>query len=319
MKIMKSIYGHMISAFIIVMFYPMMCNATTIFDEVFNDANLATRGWYDGTTGYYVVYDTERGGNVLEQNFSTAGAVSTGLGALRHSIPETETIYIRYYVKYSDNWEWTNQNYGPHEIYLLTNMQSSYSGPAWTNLTCYIEVNNGKPHVILQDGMNIDTTMINQDLTQITENRAVAGGNGCNPDGYDYCSAYSSGGRWYNNKGWRTPSAMIQNNKWYLVEVEYKMNSIVNGKAVADGHVKYWLNNSLVISHENVILRTGQHPSQKFNQVMIAPYYHNGVPHPQKYWIDDFVVSDSFIGGGVPGQDTTPPAPPTGVKANIVP
>ena len=94
------------------------------------------------------------------------------------------------------------------------------------------------------------------------------------------------------------------------------MNSIVNGKAVADGQVKYWLDNTLVINHENVILRTGQHPTMMFNQVMIAPYYHNGVPHPQTFWIDDFIVSNGTISGNNE-SDTTPPNPPKGVNAKV--
>lgn len=292
-------------------------SGTQYINEAFTDANLAARGWYDGTAGHRVVYDAERAGNVLELNFPTTGG-QTGLGALRHAISESDTVHVRYYVKYSTNWEWTGQSYGPHEFLIMTNKQSSYAGPAYTNLTCYIEVNNGKPHLIIQDSMNIDSARINQDLTQVTENRAVAGGNGCNPDGYEYCSAYNSGGNWNNNKGWKTPTSQIQNGKWYLVEAEFKMNSIVNGKAVADGHVKYWLNNSLLINHENVILRTGQNPNMLFNQVMIAPYYHNGVPHPQTFWVDDFVVSNAFIGGVIQGLDTTPPAQPTGVKVTPV-
>jgi len=170
------------------------------FSEDFLDSNFVSRGWYDGLSGYKVVTDVERGNNVLEINYPTFGG-QTGLGALRHSVPDTEVIHVRYYIKYSDNWEWTGQAYGPHEIYLLTNKQSAYAGPAYTNLTCYIEFNNGKPHWSIQDGMNIDTTRIYQDLTQITENRAVAGGNGCGSDGYEVCTAYYSGGKWMNGKG----------------------------------------------------------------------------------------------------------------------
>ncbi len=187
------------------------------FKEEFTDSNLASRGWYDGTAGHKVVFDSQRQSNVLELLYPTTGG-QTGLGALRHGTPATDKIHIRFFVKYSDNWTWTGQAYGPHEIYILTNKQSAYSAPAWTNMTAYIEVNNGRPHLIIQDGMNIDSSRINQDLTQITENRAVAGGNGCSPGGYDYCSAYSSGGRWYNGKGWKAPTALIQNGKWYLVE-----------------------------------------------------------------------------------------------------
>jgi len=283
------------------------------FSEGFEDLNFTARGWYSVTQNQTVVYDEERKGNVLQFYAPEAGMVS-GI-SMRHTIPETESVYVRFYVKYSENWEWTGQMYGPHEIYIITNKQASTANPAITNLTCYIEANNGKPHLVMQDALNIDSSRINEDLSDITENRAVAGGNGCGADGAEYCSAYYSTvvWRWLNGKGWKTSDTLIDNNKWYLIEASFKMNSIVNGKAVADGHVKYWLNNTLVINSENVILRTGQNPDMQFKYIIIAPYFHGGVPHPQGYWIDDFAVSDGSIGGSGLAQDLTPPAEPTGL------
>lgn len=283
------------------------------FKEGFDDLNLSTRGWYSVSSNQTVVYDADRKGNVLQIYAPQAGLVS-GI-SMRHAIPETESVHVRYFIKYSENWEWTGQMYGPHEIQILTNRQAATADQACTNLTCYIEANNGKPHLVLQDALNINTSSINKDLTNVTENRAVAGGNGCGADGAEYCSAYFSTAawRWLNGKGWKTSETMIANNKWYLVEASFKMNSIVNGKAVADGQVKYWLNNKLVIDRENVILRTGQNPDLKFKYIIIAPYYHGGVPHAQGYWIDDFIVGDAYIGGETLEHDLIAPVKPTGL------
>jgi hypothetical protein len=304
---------------VIILMMSEYIHADVYFEDGFSDANLASRGWYDDTSNQTVIYDSERGGNVLQFNYSATGMI-TPCGPLRHILPEAETIHVRYYIKYSDNWSWTGLSYGPHEFYLLTNKQSSWDGPSYTNLTCYIEVNNGKPHVILQDGMNINTSKINQDLTQVTEDRAIAGGNGCSSDGYSYCGAYSSNGTWNNSKGWMTNNVLITNGKWYLIEAEFKLNSITNGISVPDGHIKYWLNNNLIINHENVILRTDKNAGMKFNQLIIGPYFHPGVPHAQKCWIDDLKVSNDFIGGAIPGQDdVTPPVKPTGVTLQVLP
>lgn len=320
MKTRKIIFTLKTGIGLICIFFLMSASlyAEVFVSEDFNNASFSLRGWYDGVSGHTVVNDSDINSNVLEFNFPSTGS-QTGLGALRHAIAPTDTLFVRYYVKYSDNWTWTGQTYGPHEFYILTTKQSAYSGPAYTNLTCYIEVNNGKPHLVIQDGMNIDTSRVNQDLSAITEIRAIAGGNGCGPDKYNYCSAYYSGGRWMNGKGWLSATQTIENGKWYLVEAQFKMNSILNGKAQADGYVKYWLNNQLIINQENVILRTGANADMKFNQFMIAPYYHNGVPHPQKFWVDGLVLSNTFNGGIVPGQqDTTPPATPAGLKVKTI-
>lgn len=293
-------------------------NLVLYFTEGFSDANLSSRGWYDGISGHVVKYDPERESSVIEFNYASTGS-QTGLGALRHSFPEADVVSLRYFVKYSTNWEWTGQSYGPHEIYLLTNMQSRYAGPAYSNLTCYIEFNNGKPHPGIQDGMNIDASRINQDLTLVTENRAIAGGNGCGSDDYAHCGAYFSGGKWMNGKGWTTQDPLISNGQWYEVKAEFKMNSFSDGRALPNGHVKFWINNNLVIDKKNVILRSYQHPNMKFNQVIIAPYYHNGAPHPQQFWIDDFSVSGAAAGATEPVEDAHPPAPPVGVKGTYIP
>ena len=287
---------------------PPPLDPQTFIDESFDDGDLAARGWYDDPAGQRFAQDPERSGTVLEFEFRPENGGQTGAGALRHAMDETDVVHVRYYVKYSDNWSWTGVSWGPHEIYLMTNMQSAWSGPAYTNLTSYIEVNNGKPHLILQDGANIDTDRINEDLTYVTEDRAVAGGNGCGDSGQTYCSAYYSGDRWNNNKGWKAASPLIENGRWYLVEARFQMNSIVDGKGVPDGQVTYWLNHEPVIEHDNVILRTGQHPNMKFNQVMIAPYIHTGVAETQRCWIDDFVVANEYIGGPLPSEDGVPPS-----------
>ena len=51
--------------------------------------------------------------------------------------------------------------------------------------------------------------------------------------------------------------------------------------------LKYWLDGNLLMNHDNVLFRTGQFPTMKFNQFVIAPYIGDGSPVDQTLWIDD--------------------------------
>src|SRR5207244_3702165 len=144
---------------------------------------------------------------------------------------------------------------------------------------------------------NIDQAHILQDLTAFTENRAAGGCNG-NADGYP-TDCYLLGGGLYNNgKVWKaaqpsflpSPGTGYKGN-WHFVEAYFQLNSIANGAGVPDGIVRYWFDGQLVIEHANVLLRTGTHPSMKFNQLLIAPYIGVGSPVDQTMWVDNLTVA----------------------------
>jgi len=260
---------------------PPTPDRTVLMQEFFNDNALADRGWYDaGATNQKMVYDAERQNNVLEIVYQNGATIPEG-GSMRHLFDETDTLYFKYHIKYSENWSWTGVDYGPHEFYFLTNADHDWKGPAY-----------GSPNAGIQDGMNVDTNNINKDLTSITENRAAAGCNG-NTDGYSSI-CYESGGIWYNGKKWRPEISAIDNNRWYEVSVFVKLNSIVSGKGAS--------------SLDNILFRTGAQPDLKFKQLLFAPYFHNGVPQDQKFWIDEIVIGTDAGGGG-----TDVPSSPSGL------
>ena len=62
-------------------------------------------------------------------------------------------------------------------------------GPAFTFLTTYTELVNGIPRLALQDGRNVDTSHVREDITRVTEAQAVAGCNG-DADGHEICSRF---------------------------------------------------------------------------------------------------------------------------------
>ncbi len=64
---------------------------------------------------------------------------------------------------------------------------------------------------------------------------------------------------------------------------------------MADGLAQYWFDGQLLINHQNVLFRTAQHPTMKFNQFVIAPYIGTGSTVAQAMWIDDVVLATARV------------------------
>jgi hypothetical protein len=291
--------------------------ADVLFQEGFEDGNLSSRGWYDNTNPVITTSEHIPGSTAsVEFRFPIGSTTPVSGGAMRRKFDETDTVQLSYWVKYSSNWTGSNRPYHPHEFHLLTNKDSDWIGMAYTHLTVYIEQNEGVPLLALQDGMNIDVNNIGVDLTGITEARAVAGCNG-DSDGYGNGSCYPVGSMYWNGKLLRAGSVYFQDqlgpyykNDWHFIEAFIKLNSIVNGKGVANGILKYWFDGQLAIDLEQVVLRTGQHSDMKFNQLVIAPWIGDGSPADQTFWVDDLTISD--VAGS--GSDNIAPSPPENLQ-----
>ena len=277
-------------------------DATILFQENFEDTDFASRGWYDALRGTITNAEHIAGStSSLECKFLQGERGPEGGTPGRHLFKETDEVYLSYHVKYSSNYTGSNRPYHPHEFHFLTTENSKYVGPAYTHLTTYIEQIEGEPVLAIQDGENIDESNIGVDLSTSTEERAVAGCNG-DSDGYGEGDCYRSGALHRNGKQWRPGRVYFQDepgkyykNDWHFIEVYFALNSIVNGKGVADGRVKYWYDGELLVDHDDVMLRTGEHPNMKFNQFLIAPYIGDGSPVEQIMWIDDLTVATSRI------------------------
>ena len=269
-----------------------------LFQESFEDDQFNNRAWYDNVSP--VLSSTESisaGTHSVEFNFPAGATKPVAGSSMRKQFAESDAVYVRYYVKYSANWQGSNQKYHPHEFYLLTNKDDAWSGLASTHLTAYIEQNEGVPLLSIQDATNIDAAHIGENLTNVTEYRGVAGCNG-DGDGYGDGDCYSNGSAYINGKSWRAGKVYFSDtagpyykNDWHKVEAYFKLNSIVDGKAVSDGSVKYWFDGTQVIDNNNVMLRTGQYPEMKFNQFVIAPWIGDGSPIDQTFWVDELVVA----------------------------
>lgn len=296
------------------LFFSGTGSAAVLFQEKFDDAHFEQRGWYDSTTLKLTSKEHIPGSTSSVEYHFLKGAKTPELSgdAIRRKFAETDAVYVSYYVKHSPNWVGSGRSYHPHEFYLLTNMDGGdcgdYCGLSVDHLTVYIEENGGKPVMEIQDVLNIDQSKIGRDLTNITEQRAVAGCNGYSQaDGSGPEDCYSASDGYRNEKVWRTSSAYFQDvagpyykGDWHRVEAYFKLNSIVNGKGVADGSLQYWYDGKLLMSRDNVLFRTAQYPAMKFNQLVIAPYIGDGSPVDQAIWIDDLTVATSRPTGTAP-------------------
>jgi Bacterial Ig domain/Purple acid Phosphatase, N-terminal domain len=270
---------------------------TVLFQESFDNSNVASRGWYDNTA--VLLSATEHVANStssIQYTFPQGAMTPTAGSALRRKFTPTDSVYLGYWVKYSTNWVGSQRPYHPHEFHFLTTRDGDWSGLSFNYLTTYIEQNGGTPLLAIQDGSNVDQTKIGVNLTAITENRSVAGCNGSS-DGYpDNC--YSNGTAFVNEKKWRaaqqyfTDSAgAFYKNDWHYIEAFIKLNSIAGGKGVNDGVVQYWFDGQLIIDKHDVLLRTAANASMLFNQLIIAPYIGDGSPVSQSMWIDNVTVA----------------------------
>jgi hypothetical protein len=185
-------------------------------------------------------------------------------------------------------------------------------------LTAYVEQNGGTPLLAIQDGKNIDNTRVGQDLTAITEQRAVAGCNG-DSDGHGNGECYLSGSVWWNSKKWYAGSVYFDSTlgsprykgNWHLVEAYFKLNTTANGKGAKDGIMRYWYDGALIIDKTDVVLRTGANPTMKFNQILNSPYIGDGSPVDQSFWIDNLMIATD--------RPAVPPPPPGKLAAPAPP
>lgn len=280
-------------------------SAGTLFQENFEDGNFSARGWYDNinpklSSVEHVANSTKS----LEFHFAKGAITPDNAGTtMRKKFLETDSVYISFYEKHSSSWVGSGVAYHPHVFYLLTNKEGDWSGLIPTHLTAYVEENAGKPQIEIQDSTNIDLGNIGKDLTNITENRAVAGCNG-DSDGYGNGDCYPSGSGYRNGKVWKSGSVLFSDTigpyykgDWHLIEAYIKLNSIVNGKAVKDGIIQYWFDGNPIMDYKNVVIRTGLNPDMKFNQILIGPYIGVGSPVDQSFWFDNLIVAT-----GIPAQ-----------------
>lgn len=242
-----------------------------LFSESFENADLARRGWYDGTR-FRVVGDAMAGRGCLEYEWPDRQSGVQGSSPVRRLFEPTDEVGIRFYLRLSKSWGWSGQNFHPHLTHFMTTENSKWHGPAASHLTLYIEPVGGKLRLAAQDIENKDAP---HGLTQ----GPLKGG--------------------YNGKFYDSAEILFNDDQWHCVEAYFKLNTLdlSNDRPNRDGIVRGWFDGRLVVEQTDVVLRSTDYPKMKFNQFLMAPYFGPGLlPHAQKLWIDELAVGTKRIG-----------------------
>jgi len=242
-----------------------------LFSEGFDDSQLLTRGWYDGNRVTINTTHPFAGGGCIEYTWKAGSTTAAGTSGYRRLFAATDTVFVRFQLKLSKNWKWTGRNYHPHLMHFMTTENSKYHGPAASHLTLYVEPQNGKLRLATQDIQNKDAP---HGLTQ----GPLRGG--------------------YNGKFHDSKTTLFDDDKWHLVEAMFKLNSVdrARDQTNSDGILRGWFDGKPVVDHRNVVFRSTDFPTMKFNQFLLTPYFGPGLlPHAQTLWIDELVVATGRV------------------------
>jgi hypothetical protein len=277
---------------------------TILFQEPFEGSGFSA-GWYDNTS--VLMSSTEHAANSTasaQYHFLAGATTPTTGGAQRHKFAPSNSVYIRYNVKYTSNWVGSGQLYHPHEIYVMSTMDGDYDGPSDAWMTLYLEhsyQNGGKPRLMMQDNKAVNTSYGTPpiDLTNVTEDRSTGSCNGMIETNMSH-ECFQQG-YWFNDKSIIGPVVLQPSPgvgykaDWNLVEAYFQLNTISNGKGQADGVMQYWFNGQLIIDRHDIVYRTATRATLQLNKFLLAPYIGDGSPVDQSMFIDNLVVATSRV------------------------
>ena len=249
-----------------VAFFTLAVEPGVLLSESFDDAQLGERGWYDFTT-VRIAEGASAGKGCLEFEWVAGKGNVQGSSPARRLFEPTDRVYVAFDLKLSKGWGWSGRNYHPHLINILTTENGKWHGPAASHLTLYIEPVAGKLRLAAQDIQNKDAS---HGLTQ----GPLRGG--------------------YNGKFYESEQELFADDKWHRAEAYFQLNTldVAGDKPNQDGIVRGWFDGKLVVEQTDVVLRSTDFAKMQFNQFFLGPYFGPGLlPHPQKLWIDELVVS----------------------------
>ena len=235
-----------------------------LFSESFDDDGLPSRGWYDGTR--FTIAADGAVGRCLEYRWAAGGTTPESSSGVRRLFEPSETVYLRFHIRLSKNWGWTGRPYHPHLMHFMTTENGKWHGPAASHLTVYIEPWDGRLRLAAQDIQNKDKP---RGLTQ----GPLKGG--------------------YNGRMFDSEKTLFTDDAWHCVEARFTLNSLdlAADRPRADGIVQAWFDGTLVVDRQDVVLRSTDFPTMKFNQFLLTPYFGPGLlPHAQTLWIDELAV-----------------------------
>lgn len=300
---------------------------TLLFAEPFESFPLnSSDAWYNDTTPGTIVAGGQTG-NCLQWSWASSSAYPTGCSAAYHAFPETDTVYISYYIKIGSTWRGSQYSTGipslptvhPHIMHLISDLDYDNNpylenGTSYNYGNLYIEylADIGSPYTTRptfawQDSWRVNytdcTPSTSCDITGVTENRSTGGCNGTTGDaGYPDCYNIT-GDYWSNYRYWWMSDKSTTKNQWVHVELYAKMNTISGSVGQANGILRMWQDNVLVFDKTNILYRTNQDATKKFKLLVLAPYIGTagGSPIAQTIQLDSLEVWNE-----IPNGDETP-------------
>jgi hypothetical protein len=302
--------------------------SAVLVQENFEDTNFSSRGWYDAPRATLSQVEHVAGSTKCFECFFKTGALGCQGGTPgRHLFAEAETVFVSFWIKYSANYVGSGKPYHPHLFHFVTNKDDKWVGPSFTHLTTYTEQVGGTVRIALQDSRNNDTNCLllnngsflgcngNYRTYVFTEDRSVCACNGVVGDSGGRDCFNQGDGTYYSARYWDSSNKMFLDQAgpfykgdWHFIESCFIMNSIANGKGLADGVIQYWYDGKLTIDLHHILFRTGKYPDMKFNQFLIAPYIGDGSPVDQYLWVDNLTISNSRLSASVTRELRQAPA-----------
>jgi hypothetical protein len=236
------------------------------FHEAFDNAALLERGWYDGERFVIAAERPLKGSGCIEYRWTAGSTTPAESHGVRRLFEPSNTVYLRFALRLSKGWDWTERPFHPHLIQFMTTENAKYHGPAASRLTVMVEPWNGKLRLAAADIQNRDAP---HGLTQ----GPLRGG--------------------FNGKLYDSPDVLFDDDAWHTVETLFQLNTLdlKTDRPNADGVVRGWFDGRLVIDRADVILRSTDYPQMQFNQLLVKPYFGPGLlPHEQTLWIDELTV-----------------------------
>lgn len=253
--------------------HPQVVYASQFEDDDWQDAWQGLRGHYQRTAAQ----TSARGeqfvplqGSALRIRIET-GQHYGASGSLKFAPllgNEPEQMYVRYYLRFADNWRPRVQG-GK-----LPGFAGTYGRAGWGG-----RANTGA------DGWSARGAF----ALQIPDGNPLAGRTPIGSYVYEVGKSADFGAQWIWSEG---RGAFLERNQWYCIEQYLQLNT--PGKD--DGVLQAWLNGQEVLNRRDLRLRLV--PDLKIEQFWLD-IYHGGTaksPYNQDLYIDNLVIARSYIG-----------------------
>lgn len=244
--------------------------AAILFQEDFEDSNLAARGftdiakWGEGQS-LSIAGPPEVQANTGLRCLKIRYAPADTGGWMHHLFPGVREVYCRYYRLFPTNWEWP-KGYGPHDTMLCA---GRFNVPTDTDLSVYL-----------------DFWKTAETCVRVATARQKWGYGG-------YGELLRKSGGVANQTPYNVaPADKVRLGQWHCVEYYARLSD----PGLENGCLRLWVNGKLVSELDGLPLVDEKHGGILFDHWMLGPYFHGGSHKEQCNYLDSLVVATSYVG-----------------------